>query len=238
MDFKKLLEETWKTFMEFLPAMVISTLGLIGISLASLGFLAPVATAGYMQSMLLAVRDRRKPEIGDLFSQMRLFLPLLGFTIVVGIALFLGFLLLVLPGIIIALALTFFCVYMLPLMTDREMGLVDAVKESSRLAMQDPVVEHIVAVALYLGITAIGNSIILGVLFTQPFATLFMMSVYLYRAGETLSGPEETARVEESQEPVAEEQAPETTPEENEVAEETAPEADETKQEKSETQSE
>jgi hypothetical protein len=132
MDFKGLLEQTWKIFTDFLPAMLLSTLGLIGISIVSMGILAPVAGAGYMQSLLLAVRDNRKPEIGDLFSQMRLFLPLLGFGILVFIAVFIGFIFLVLPGIIMVLALSFFCLYMLPLMTDREMGLIDAIKESSR----------------------------------------------------------------------------------------------------------
>ncbi|MFZ5797421.1 MAG: hypothetical protein ACOY3O_03245, partial [Thermodesulfobacteriota bacterium] len=164
MDFKGLLEQTWKIFTDFLPAMLISTLGLIGISVVSMGILAPVATAGYMQSLLLAIRDNRKPEIGDLFSQMRLFLPLLGFGILVFIALMIGFLFLVLPGIILALALSFFCLYMLPLMTDQEMGLIDALKESSRMAMEEPITEHIVVVALFIGITAIGQSFVVGTL--------------------------------------------------------------------------
>lgn len=183
MDFKGLLEQTWKIFTDFLPAMLLSTLGLIAISIVSMGILAPVAGAGYMQSLLLAVRDNRKPEIGDLFSQMRLFLPLLGFGILVFIAVFIGFIFLVLPGIIMVLALSFFCLYMLPLMTDQEMGLIDAIKESSRMAMEEPVSEHIVVVALYIGITAIGQSIIFGTLFTQPFATLFILLVYEMKTG-------------------------------------------------------
>lgn len=178
MDFKEQLEKTWQTFTAFLPALILNTIALIGISLVTLGILAPVALAGYMQSLLLAVRENRKPEIGDLFSQMRLFLPLLGFSIVVGIALMLGFAMLVLPGIIMVLALVFFCLYMLPLMTDRQMGLIDAVRQSSRMALEQPVAEHLAVVALYIGITAIGQSFILGTLFTQPFATIFILLVY------------------------------------------------------------
>lgn len=189
MDFKGLLEKTWTIFTEFLPAMLIITLGLIGISIVTLGILAPVATAGYMQSLLLAVRDKRKPEIGDLFSQMRLFLPLLGFGILVFIALTVGFAMLVLPGIIIVLALAFFCLYMLPLMTDREMGLIDAIKESSRMAMEEPIAEHFVVVALYIGITAIGQSFVIGTLFTQPFATLFILLVYELKTGKEVPQP-------------------------------------------------
>lgn len=189
MDFKGLLEQTWKIFTDFLPAMLLSTLGLIGISIVSMGILAPVATAGYMQSLLLAVRDNRKPEIGDLFSQMRLFLPLLGFSILVFIAVFIGFIFLVLPGIIMVLALSFFCLFMLPLMTDKDMGLIDAIKESSRMAMEEPVAEHLVVVALFIGITAIGQSFVIGTLFTQPFATLFILLVYELKTGKEVAKP-------------------------------------------------
>lgn len=189
MDFKGLLEQTWKIFTDFLPAMLLSTLGLIAISIVSMGILAPVAGAGYMQSLLLAVRDNRKPEIGDLFSQMRLFLPLLGFGILVFIAVFIGFIFLVLPGIIMVLALSFFCLYMLPLMTDREMGLIDAIKESSRLAMEEPIAEHLVVVALFIGITAIGQSFVIGTLFTQPFVTLFILLVYELKTGKEVAKP-------------------------------------------------
>jgi hypothetical protein len=187
MDFKYHLETTWKTFTAFLPALLLSTLALVGISFITLGILAPVCTAGYMQSLLRTVREDRKPEVSDLFSQMRLFLPLLVFTLLVVVAVMVGFILLVLPGIVVSLALVFFCLYMLPLMTDRQMGLIDAVKESSRMALQEPVSEHLVIVALYLGISALGQSVIFGILFTQPFATLFLLSAFLERSGMEIS---------------------------------------------------
>ena len=182
MDFKEHLERTWKIFTAFLPQLLLTTLGLIGISIITLGILAPVATAGYMHSLLLALREERKPEIGDLFSQMRLFLPLLGFSLAAGIALLVGFALLVLPGIIMVLALVFFCLYMIPLMTDREMGLIEAVKESGRMALEEPVAEQVAVVALYIAISAVGQSFILTALFTQPFATLFILTVYERKA--------------------------------------------------------
>lgn len=135
-----------------------------------------------MQSLLQAIRDDRKPEVGDLFSQMRLFVPLLIFSILVFLVFMVGFAMLVLPGILAALALVYFCLYLLPLMTDREMGLVDAVKESSRMALQAPVIDHVVVVALYLGISALGQSLVLTALFTHPFATLFILSVFMEKS--------------------------------------------------------
>ena len=73
MDFKTHFEQSWTLFVAHLPALLISTLVLFAVSVISLGIMAPVLVAGYMQSLLLLVRDNRKPEVGDLFKQMRLF---------------------------------------------------------------------------------------------------------------------------------------------------------------------
>lgn len=178
MDFKYHLEETWKTFTEFLPGLLINTLALIGISFITFGIMAPVCIAGYVQSLLETIRDKRKPEVRDLFSQMDLFLPLLVFTILAGLVIMIGFAILILPGFLVIIALSFFCLYMLPLMTDENMNIIDAFKKSRDMALAEPITEHIVVVALYLGISTLGQSTILGFIFTQPFATLFILSTF------------------------------------------------------------
>ncbi|MBN1102322.1 MAG: hypothetical protein JXL84_02790, partial [Deltaproteobacteria bacterium] len=98
--------------------------------------------------------------------------------IVVFLATLFGFMLLVIPGIVISLAVAFFCLYMLPLMTDRRMGLIEALKESYALSLRGNLGDQIVAVILFLGISAVGGSVFVGFLFTQPLATLFLVSVY------------------------------------------------------------
>ena len=85
---------------------------------------------------------------------------------------------LVLPGLAVILAVAFFCIYMLPLMTDQQFRLFEALKESSRMAMQQPITEHLAVVAVYLVLTSLGSSTGLGSLFTTPMATLFVLSVY------------------------------------------------------------
>lgn len=190
MDFKTHLEQSWNLFVANLAPLLISTLVLIVVSIVSLGFMAPVMTAGYMQSLLLLVREERTPKTGDLFGQMRLFFPLLAFTLVTALAIFLGLAMLVLPGIAVIIALTFFCMYMLPLMTDQDMGIVEAVKESGRMALQAPVSEHIAVIAVFLVLNSIGNSTGIGVLFTQPFATLFVLSVYELKRRRMLPSPD------------------------------------------------
>ncbi len=189
MDFKDLFNQCWKLFVANLPALILCTLVYIAVSVASLGIMAPVLTAGYMQSLLLLIREKRKPEIRDLFGQMRLFFPLLAFMAVCILIIMIGFGLLVVPGIALTIGLSFFCLYMLPLMTDQGMGLLDAVKTSSRMALNPPVGEQVAVVVVFLILSSIGNSTGIGVLVTQPFATLFILSVYELKRQRMLPPP-------------------------------------------------
>ncbi len=179
MDFKKHLETAWNMTLKHIVMLILMTLVTLVVSFLTLGFLAPVVMAGYVQSIIMLMRDGREPKMEDLFSQMRLFLPLLGFSIAVFIATFVGFLLFVLPGLAILLAITFGCLYMIPLMTDKQMGIVDAIKSSWAMAWSESVADHIVVVILFVGLMAVGSSVFIGTLFTQPFATVFLVSIYL-----------------------------------------------------------
>ena len=99
MDFKKHFERAWQALIDNFAPVLVNTLVMIVVSVVSLGFLAPVLSAGYMQSLLLVLREDRKPDVKDLFAHMDLFFPLLGFTILFVIAVCIGMILLILPGI-------------------------------------------------------------------------------------------------------------------------------------------
>lgn len=178
MDFKRHIETAWNLTLANIVALILITLVLVGISSLSLGILAPVAMAGYTQSLLQLVRNGREPRVQDLFSHMKLFLPLLGFGLAIFVAISIGFMLLFLPGILVIVAITFCCIYVLPLMTDKEMRLVDAIKESYAMSRRDELVDHVVVVIIFMAITMIGGTVFIGVLFTQPLATLFLLSTY------------------------------------------------------------
>ncbi|MEA3438093.1 MAG: hypothetical protein U9R43_16640 [Thermodesulfobacteriota bacterium] len=178
MNFKYHLETAWNMTLKFIAPLIFITLVMFLLWFFTIGILAPVTMAGYMQSILLMLKDGREPKIQDLFTQMKLFLPLLGFSILVFIATVIGFLLFVLPGIIISLAVSFFCLYMLPLMTDKKLGLFEAVKESYTMTTQGVFTDQIVVLILFLGISAAGSAVFIGSLFTQPLATIFLLSVY------------------------------------------------------------
>lgn len=66
----------------------------------------------------------------------------------------------------------------MPLMSDKNMGLMDALKESWRMSTRAPISNQFILVVLYMVIVALGGSIAVAVLFTQPLATFLVLSVY------------------------------------------------------------
>lgn len=178
MDIKYHIETAWNLTLGHIISLVILTLVTAAVSFISLGILAPVAFAGYMHAMLLLLREGRDPRPQDVFSQMKLFLPLFGFGLVVLIITLIGLTLLILPGVLFGFAISFFSLYMIPLMTDRGNGIVDAFKKSFFTVTRENVIDHIIVFIIFIGISAIGSSFFIGSLFLQPLATLFLMSVY------------------------------------------------------------
>ncbi|HSO20911.1 MAG TPA: hypothetical protein VLT88_15710, partial [Desulfosarcina sp.] len=175
MDFKRHIETAWNLTLAHIVALIIITLVLVAVGSLTLGILAPVTMAGYTQSLLQLIRNGREPRVQDLFAHMNLFFPLLGFGVAVFAATVIGFSLLFLPGVIVVLGITFCCIYMLPLMNDRRMGIVDAVKESYAMGRSGDLVDHVVVVIIFVAICMIGGTVFIGVLFTQPLATLFLL---------------------------------------------------------------
>jgi len=187
MDFKEHLKTAWEGTLQYVVPVILLTLVQLIVITCSLGILAPVTTAGYTQSLLLALREGREPKIRDLFSEMRLFMPLLAFGILAALVSLLGFLLFILPGFLVVAFLVFATIYMMPLMTDKKMGLFDAIKESWNMAVRKPFSDQVILMVLYLLIISIGGSIPLALVFAQPLATFFMISVYEERLqGEQL----------------------------------------------------
>ena len=190
MDFKQHFERSWQIMLGHFAPVLVNTLVMIVVSVVSFGIMAPVVSAGYMQSLLLALRENRKPDVKDLFAHMDLFFPLLGFTSLFVLLVVIGMIMLVLPGIAVILAGTFFFVYMLPLMTDQQLGLIEAVKESTRMALDEPIVEHVAVVAVLIILDSIGSSVVFGTLLTHPYACLFILSVYEEKRHRQITGPE------------------------------------------------
>ncbi len=184
MDFKTHLEKAWHVTIKYIGPLIIMTLVMIAASFITLGILGPVTMAGYMHSILLTIREGREPKVQDVFSHMKLFFPLLLFGIVVFLAALIGFSLLVVPGVAVVLAVAYCCLYMLPLMSDRERGLINAVKESFSMTTSGNWIDNLAVFIIFVGFIALGSSTFIGALFMQPFATVFLMSVYEEKTGK------------------------------------------------------
>ena len=185
MNFNNHFKTSWNLTLSFIVPLIILTLVMFGICFLSLGLLAPAMMAGYTCALLRLIREKREPKINDLFSQMKLFLPLLGFSMAAFILTGIGYLILFIPGLLLTLALAFCCIYMLPLMVDQNRKLFDALKESYSMAISGEVMDHLVLVILYFGIMAIGGSIFIGSLFALPFTTLLLLLVYEEKTADT-----------------------------------------------------
>jgi hypothetical protein len=178
MDFKRHFELGWQNTLNFIGPVILLTFVQIFVTIITLGILGPVTTAGFFKSLLLAQREGRTPDIKDLFSEMSLFLPLLGISIVLFLLIFIGFVLLVLPGFIMVLLVAFSCMYVIPLMVDRRLGLIDSLKSSWEMAMRKPLADQAIITIVYIAIVSIGGSIPFAILFAQPLAVFIVLSVY------------------------------------------------------------
>ena len=181
MDFKDLIVRSWQNTLNHIGPLLLITFVQLVLIIITLGILAPVTTAGYVQALMQVIDNDRKPEVGDLFSQMRLFFPLFVFSILVAVAAFIGFSLLVLPGFGVIAFISFAAFYLLPYMVDQKLGLFDALKASWQAAIKAPVSDHIIVVIIYVAIMSLGSSLWFAFLITQPMATFIMIESYQSR---------------------------------------------------------
>ncbi len=178
MDIKYHIETAWEKCIGNVLPLILLTLVVFAVSFATFGILAPTAFAGYTHSLLQLLRYNRAPRVQDVFSQLRLFIPLFLFSLAVLAAGMIGLALLVVPGIIVVIAVSYICLYMLPLMIDQGLGLIEAVKKSAAMVTGIHLTDHVIVFILFFALTAIGGSSFIGFLLLQPFATMFWLSVY------------------------------------------------------------
>ena len=85
-------------------------------------------TSGYLK-MMLSYESGKKLPFGDLFTQVKYFWRVLGATLLLGLIVVIGFFLLIVPGIYLALRFQF----TLLLILDKDLGILEAMKQSSML---------------------------------------------------------------------------------------------------------
>lgn len=172
-----------KNWMVFLGAMVISFV-IDNIPTAVLGNASQIGSllsylisiffmAGMLRIMLNAV-DGKTPKIAELFSEGKSYLKLLFTAILVNIAVIIGLIFLIIPGIYVGIRLFF----ALTLVVDKGLGPIEAIKESWRLTEGN--IFHLLKLWLvFIGITILGIlALIVGLLVAVPVATLLITIAY------------------------------------------------------------
>ena len=128
---------------------------------------------GFTRIMLLLTDDLHT-EITDLFNGLRMFISYFVATFLYGIAVGLGLLLLVVPGIFVAIRLQFYPYYIIELGDNAFTALYRSYTDTENLTLElflfgITVVAANLAGALFLGI---------GVIFTYPLTTLASVVIY------------------------------------------------------------
>ncbi|AVZ39361.1 MULTISPECIES: hypothetical protein [unclassified Dietzia] len=158
-------------------------------SVAFLGSILTIAVSLVFQAFLirgaLLEVDGHKPEIGDFFK-LHNFGAFVLAAILVAIATTIGFILLIIPGIVVA----FFLYWTLHFVVDRNMTAIDAMKSSVNAIKSDAGNLFALALLNILIVIAGALALLVGLLVAAPVAAL--ASVYAYR---TITGPSDFSRM-------------------------------------------
>ena len=134
---------------------------------------------GQTQIMLKLVR-RQPAEFSELFSGGPMFLPMLGFNILYGLAIGLGFVLLIVPGII--LLLMWWPAYYLVL--ERKAGVIESFSVVTTVTQNNWGTAFVMAL-LSFGIMVLGClALCIGVLFAAPLVSVMWATAYLMMSGQ------------------------------------------------------
>lgn len=122
-------------------------------------------------------------EVNMMFGEVRFLLPAFGAGILVGLATFFGILLLVIPGIIVALGTQFY----LYCMVDRDLGAIDSISESWRIT--DGYKGTIFVVNFIIGIGALVlTCLTLGIGYLAVLPILALVQAVMYHSLLHLKG--------------------------------------------------
>jgi hypothetical protein len=129
----------------------------------------------------LNLARRESASIGDLFSAGGYLLPVIAINIVLGICVFLGALLCIVPGVWIGLT---FCLFWYMIL-DQNVGMIDSLKYSARATRGNKLV------LLGLWLVSIGLTVLLGLptcfiglVFATPFFMMLFTVAYLGATGQ------------------------------------------------------
>jgi uncharacterized membrane protein len=157
----------------FLNATTIHMPVVFGIGRVVVILLSVLVDMGLINFFLNASRDPMQAKISDLWHPEP-YLSYLGATLLVGILTLIGLILIIIPGLILALMWLFFKF----LIVDKNLGPIQAMKERARLTKGHRL-ELLLLVLFAIVVNIIGAILFLvGLFFTVPITLLVMTSAY------------------------------------------------------------
>jgi uncharacterized membrane protein len=167
-----ILADAWDDFSKDFVLYVIAGLLMLLVCIGSLGLLSGPMTVGFV----MLVENRRRGEVvsaTDVFDGFSHFGASVIATLLIAIGVFIGSLLLVLPGLLfgLAMAFTFQSIAIDEVGATEAMGRsFTAIKENFGLAA--------VVLIIVLVLSGIGGAIVFGTLLTMPFSLILMTLAY------------------------------------------------------------
>jgi uncharacterized membrane protein len=171
--------EAWLTFRRDPGLFVIVGAVAIVVSFFSLGILIGPMQVGFIE-VVRKVRAGEPVALSTLFGRMDALVPSLVVTTLGGLAFWLGLMLLVLPGLAVALFLSL----SFPVIAFERRSGIDAMRRSFALVRANtlPTLALMILIALA---HAVGTLIMLGALLTMPLATIAITLGYERLAART-----------------------------------------------------
>lgn len=139
---------------------------------------------GIGETQIVLKMLRRQPaQFGDLFGGGPMFLPVLGFSILFGVGVAVGFLLLIVPGVILLLM----CWPAYYLVLDRKAGIIDSFALAATITKDNWGTAFVLWLAS-LGIVLVGLlALCVGVIFAAPLVSVIWGTAYLMMSGQLLT---------------------------------------------------
>jgi hypothetical protein len=139
MDFQGYLKNTYETVRRLPLFFILGGFVAQLLTLLSLSLLAGPFMGAYMATMILYQREGKEPRLNDLVPDLQATKQLFSFVFLLLIIM-IGFMLLILPGIVFAT----WWMYTLPLMVDKKMKLGEAMRASLLMVNEKGFFMHLV----------------------------------------------------------------------------------------------
>jgi uncharacterized membrane protein len=169
---KHVATQSWRTFAADPALYVLAGVIVMVVSVFSLGICVGPLTVGFLRMVMRRQRGEQA-SAGDVFSGFDKFLSSFFAIIVIGVAVLIGCLMLLLPGLVVAL----FAFFTLQVITVEGKGVFDAIGRSIDLVRQN-LIESLVLLILVSALHAVGSSVLLGTLLTFPLGMIVTLVAY------------------------------------------------------------